>query len=138
MALSVFIDKASEPTPAMLEEELGASWDTWTELVTRMRAAYGPLTEEWSFSGAKYGWNCRLRQKKRTVLYLIPQSGAFLVGVVLGDRALGLVRREELSAGTLELIDGARRYAEGTGFRIPVSSPEDCADVEAVVQAKMS
>ena len=44
----------------------------------------------------------------------------------------------ELSAGTLELIDGARRYAEGTGFRIPVSSPDDCADVEVVVQAKMS
>ena len=137
MALSALDDKAIHPTPAELAKVLGRSVDVWRDLTARMEAAYGPLSVAWSFSGAKYGWNCRLQRKKRTILYLIPQNGAFLVGVVLGDRALTLLRRDDLSAATRELIDQARRYVEGTGFRIPVSSIADCADVEVVVEAKV-
>jgi hypothetical protein len=48
-----------------------------------------------------------------------------------------LLRRDDLSAATRELIDRAPRYGEGTGFRMPVSSIADCADVEVVVEAKM-
>jgi hypothetical protein len=137
MALSALDDKAVHPTPAELAEVLGGSDEVWRHLTTRMEAGYGPLSVEWSFAGAKYGWSCRLQRKKRTILYLIPQNGAFLVGVVLGDRALTLLRRDDLSAATRELIDQAPRYGEGTGFRIPVSSIADCKDVEVVVEAKM-
>ena len=138
MALSALGDKNVEPTPDALDLVLGASRAAWDHLVARMQAQYGPLTEDWRFSGAKYGWNCRLTQKKRTVLYLIPQDRAFLVGVVLGDRALGLLRRDAIGAGTRDLIDEAKRYAEGTGFRIPVASVEQCSDVEVVIEAKMA
>jgi len=103
-----------------------------------MESGYGPLSEAWSFAGAKYGWSLRLKQKKRTVLYLIPQAGSFLVGIVLGDRALSQLRRDDLNPKTVLLIDEAPRYGEGTGFRIPVRSLADCADVEVVIEAKMS
>jgi hypothetical protein len=138
MALSALNDKSVDPTPAALAEVLGPSGDVWRHLIARMEASYGPLSEGWSFAGAKYGWSCRLRRKKRTILYLIPQEGSFLVGVVLGDRALTLLRRDDLSTGTVQLIDQAPRYGEGTGFRIPVSSKADCDEVEVVVEAKMS
>ena len=36
------------------------------------KAACGPVTEDWSFSGAKYGWIRRLKRKKRVVLYPTP------------------------------------------------------------------
>ncbi len=138
MALSALEDRALNPTADQLTRVLGPADDAWRHLVSRMDDRHGPLTVEWTFSGAKYGWSCRLRQKKRTILYLIPQDQAFLAGVVLGDRALAVLRRDDLSPGTRELIDQAPRYGEGTGFRIPVESKTDCANVEVVVAAKMS
>jgi hypothetical protein len=50
---------------------------------------------------------------------------------------IALLRRDDLSTATRELIDQAPRYGEGTGFRMPVSSIADCAAVEVVVDAKM-
>ena len=138
MALSSLDDRAAEPGAADLTRVLGPSETVWHELVSRMGAAYGPLTEDWSFSGAKYGWSVRLKQKKRVVLYLIPQINAFLVGIVLGDRALTLIRRDDLGPGVLSLIDEAPRYGEGTGFRIPVASAGDIPDIEVIIEAKMS
>ena len=138
MALSALDNKAVEPTPADLAKVLGPSEESWYHLISRMEASYGPLSERWSFSGAKYGWSCQLRRKKRTILYLIPQNQTFLVGVVLGDRALTLLRRDDVSPDVLALIDNAPRYGEGTGFRIPVTSVCDCADIEIVIEAKMS
>ena len=38
----------------------------------------------------------------------------------------------------LEQSEEAPRYGEGTGFRIPVTSVGDCADIEIVIDAKMS
>jgi len=138
MALSSLDDSAAEPVTADLARVLGPSEKVWHELISRMGAAYGPLTEDWSFSGAKYGWILRLKQKKRVVLRLTPQIDAFLVGIVLGDRALTLLRRGDLSPGVLSLIDGAPRYGEGTGIRIPVASAGDIADIEVIIEAKMS
>lgn len=138
MALSALDDKSVEPVAGELAKVLGPSEELWHHLISRMEAGYGPLSEAWSFSGAKYGWSLRLKQKKRTVLYLIPQVGSFLVGIVLGDRALSLLRRDDLNPKTSALIDEAPRYGEGTGFRIPVRSIADCTDVEIVIEAKMS
>lgn len=138
MALSSLDDKAAEPVAAELARVLGSCEEVWRELISRMEAAYGPLTEDWSFSGAKYGWSLRLKQKKRVVLYLIPQLNAFLVGIVLGDRALTLLRRDDLGPEVLSLIDEAPRYGEGTGFRIPLASAGDIVDIEVIIEAKMS
>ena len=138
MALSALDDKSVEPVASDVARVLGPSEDLWYELIARMEASYGPLTEAWGFSGAKYGWSLRLKQKKRTILYLIPQSDTFLVGIVLGDRALSLLRRDDLSPEVLHAIDEAPRYGEGTGFRIPVAQAADCTDIEIVIEAKMS
>jgi len=138
VALSSLDDKAAEPVAAELARVLGSCEEVWRELISRMEAAYGPLTEDWSFSGAKYGWSLRLKQKKRVVLYLIPQLNAFLVGIVLGDRALTLLRRDDLGPEVLSLIDEAPRYGEGTGFRIPLASAGDIVDIEVIIEAKLS
>jgi len=138
MALSDLDDKAVEPTADEVARVLGPSETLWYDLISRMEAGYGPLSEDWSFSGAKYGRSLRLKQKKRTIIYLIPQNQGFLAGIVLGDRALSLLRRDALSPETLLVIDEAPRYGEGTGFRIPVNSEADCAAAEVIIEAKMS
>lgn len=138
MVLSALADQDIDPTAAGVEQVLGASYELWEHLLARMEASYGPVSTDWSFGGAKYGWICRLKRKKRVILRLTPQEGSFLVGVLLGDRALGLLRRDQLSSGTNEIIDQAPRYGEGTGFLLPVSTAADCDEVEVVIEAKMA
>lgn len=76
-------------------------------------------------------------KQKRNILYLIPQHGMFLAGVVLGDRALSALRRDDLNPGTLALMDEAPRYAEATGLRVPVTSVSDCSEIEVIMEAKV-
>ena len=138
MALSYLDDRDEKPDDRVLDRALGPSREAWDHLIAVMEGSYGPLSEEWNYAGAKYGWSLRLRAKKRTILYLIPQIQNVLVGVVLGDRALAGLRRDDVTAATLTLIDEAPRYGEGTGFRVPVASSSDCADLEVIIEAKMS
>lgn len=43
---------------------------------------------DWGFSGKKWGWGLRLKQKKRAVVYLTPTNGHFWAGFALGQKAV--------------------------------------------------
>lgn len=137
MSLSAFDDKSHQPEAPELKKILGKSAALWTGLVTHIEETYAPVTAVWNFAGAKFGWSLRLKQKDRIVLYLTPQDGTFLAGIVLGDRALAAARKVRLPAAILELLDAAPRYAEGTGIRVPVSSRSAAAAVQRLVDCKM-
>ena len=86
MALSALDDKAVEPIAGELAKVLGPSEDLWYDLISRMEASYGPLSEAWSFSGAKYGWSLRLKQKLTTkkslktwALWRSPEAGSLSI-----------------------------------------------------------
>ncbi len=69
MALSALDDKSVEPTSGELARVLGPSEELWYHLISQMEAGYGPLSEAWSFAGAKYGWSLRLKQKNLVALF---------------------------------------------------------------------
>ena len=138
MALSAFADPLNPPEPAALRHVLGASARLWSELVSHVAENHAPVTERWSFSGAKFGWSLRLKRRERVVLYMTPQTGAFTVGIVLGEKAVKAARESGLPASILERIDSAPRYAEGRGIRLTVATPEDVAAVQKLAAAKMA
>ena len=117
MALSAFDDKTVEPQAADLQAMLGRSSAAWKKLIARIEVEHAPFETTWNFSGAKWGWSLRLKQKKRTVLYMTPCERHFLVGMVLGEKAVKAARLCELPEPIMALIDDAPRYAEGRGFR---------------------
>ena len=88
MALSVFEDRSTEPSQVALREVLGRSYAYWEALTIHLAERYPPLDQAWGFAGAKWGWSLRLRQKKRTVLYLTPRRKSFLAGFALGEKAV--------------------------------------------------
>ncbi len=138
MALSAFADRTRPPEPADLGRVLGAAAGAWQELAVHVRASYPPIDELWSFSGPKYGWSMRLRRKERVVLYMTPQDGGFLVGLVLGEKAAAAARQAGVPDPVMALIDGAPRYAEGRGIRVAVTSPVDLAAVQQLAALKMT
>ena len=137
MALSAFDDKAKPPRPADLAATMGRSSAHWTGLISHLAAEYAPLTEKWGFSGAQWGWSLRLIQKKRTILYLTPREKHFLVGFVLGERAVAAARQAGLPDAVEKAIETAPRYAEGRGVRLEVRTKKEVEAVKKLARIKM-
>lgn len=138
MALSVFDDKSKEPHVADLRSELGRSSSLWESLIGYIEAEFAPLEKTWNFAGAKWGWSLRLKQKKRTVLYMTPCRKHFLVGFALGEKAVKAAHAYPLPDSILAIIDGAPKYAEGRGVRVEVKTKKDLAAVKELAVVKMA
>jgi hypothetical protein len=138
MALSAFDDKSKAPHENDLKKVLGRTFAHWNDLITHVSAEYTPLEEKWIYSGAKWGWSLRLKQKKRTVLYMTPCKGYFFVGFVLGEKAVKAARDCALPDSVLSAIDGAIRYAEGRGVRLEIRSKSALGGVKKLAAVKMA
>ncbi len=137
MALSAFDDEAGPPEAGELASVLGRASGLWDELVRHMVETYPPVTEAWNHGGDKFGWSLRLKRKDRILLYLTPQLGQFLLGVVLGELAFERAHEESAPDPVLEVIDAAPRYGEGRGIRIPMRTEDDLAVALALAALKL-
>ena len=122
MALSAFDDQSHEPKPADVQGVLGRSTARWDELVTHILAEYAPMEITWGYTGARWGWSLRAKQKKRTVLYMTPCHRHFLVGLVLGEKAVPEFLQRDCTAAALTgallplLTDTPQRRAQVAAF----------------------
>jgi hypothetical protein len=137
MALSAFDDKSTKPGASDLERTLGRTAAHWADLIAHVADKYAPLDETWNFAGANWGWSLRLKRKKRTVLYMTPCQNHFLVGFVLGERAVEAARKSTLPDSTLAAINQARKYAEGRGIRIEIRTKKDLQIAKMLAAVKM-
>lgn len=135
MALSAFDDKSQRPGADDLKRTLGTSAPLWDRLIAQTIEAAGPLSEDWNFAGAKYGWSLRLKQGGRVVLYMTPQAGQFQLGIVLGAKA---VARSVVPATVRALIQAAPHYAEGIGIRMPVRGKGGLVTARHLTTIKLS
>jgi|ERR1019366_3150250 hypothetical protein len=128
--------KVKSPTDAELKVALGSAMALWSGIVRAVEDVASPLDTEWKPSKAKFGRICLLQHKKRTLLYLTPESEKVTVAVVLGERAYGVAKASSLPAAIKKLFSDARPYAEGRGIRFVASSPSDIAAIKTLVEIK--
>ena len=138
MAYSAFDDQDVEPRDFDLAPVLGASQDLWDELESQMKTRFHPLSVNWGYSGKKWGWSLRLKQKARTVLYMTPRRGHFVVGFALGQKAVDAAHESDLPQATLDMIDASQKYAEGRAVRIEVRTAEDLRSAARIATIKMA
>ncbi len=137
MALSAFDDKSRPPGDADLKETLGKTAVHWNELKSRIASRFAPVSEHWGFSSKATGWGLRVKRRDRTVLYMTPCEGYFLASFALGEKAVKAAHGSDLPASVLQVIDSARKYAEGRGVRIAVKSAADVRNIEKIAAIKM-
>jgi hypothetical protein len=137
MALSRFDDEAGPPVARELADALGHASPLWDELLRHVSEKYPPVTEVWNHGGDKFGWSLRLKRRERILLYMTPQLGQFLLGVVLGEPAAERAHDELLPDTVLELIDGAPRYGEGRGIRLPIRTEDDLETAMTLAALKL-
>ena len=138
MALSAFDDKSRPPQASELAAVLGRSSRLWDPLVDHIAAEYAPLDETWVFSGKKWGWALRLKQKKRAVLYLTPCERYLLAGFALGEKAVQAAHAAHLPDDVLTMIDTSHKYAEGGAVRVEVRTKRDLENVKQIAAVKMA
>jgi hypothetical protein len=138
MVLSAFNDKSKKPGIEDLEATLERAFTHWEGLINHCKSGYPPLDEMWNYASAKWGWVLRLKQKKRTILYMTPCKGFFVVGFVLGDKAVKAVYETPMPKLVLSDIEGAKKYAEGRAIRIEVKSKKDLDTVKKLAEVKMA
>ena len=135
---NAFIGKREKPTPAQVAEVLAASAEVWQQLVEALAKEQGVTEQEWKSSSVKYGWSLRLKQKKRTIVYLSPCKDHFLVSFALGEKAIKAARQSDLPKKVLRVLAEAPRYSEGTGIRLTVKEPKDLNAIQRLVAIKLA
>ena len=135
---NAFVDHAAKPTPQELSAALGATGALWNKLVACLADDHGITVQEWHSYSRKSGWSLRLKLKKRTILYMSPCKGSFRVAFALGDRAVEAARESKLPKSVVKAIEGAPRYAEGTGVRLLVTRVSDLAAIQKLAAIKLA
>ncbi len=137
METSIFMDKAQIPDDALLKSALGNLSNTWIEIRHYVFEVYPTAKEEWNSSGAKYGWSFRIKDKKRAIIYLLPRNKYFLVVFVFGEKASIDALKSDISQDIKDIIQSAKVYAEGRGFRIDVRNREILMDIKKLIDIKL-
>jgi hypothetical protein len=138
MTLSAFDDKSRPPQNHDLAATLRSTFPFWNELKRLITSRFAPLSTEWGFTSKKTGWGLRLKQDKRTILYMTPCEGYFLASFALGEKAVEAAHESDLPDSILKIIDTAKKYAEGRGVRLEVRTAEDIRNVEKLAVIKMA
>ena len=135
---SYFIDKNTIPTSQDLKKALGTTFSIWESMVETARSLYPKAIEEWNFPGEKYGWSFRIKDKKRAIIYLLPQDKFFKVSFVFGQKATDAVLDSTIAEDIRKDLRNARVYAEGRGIRIDVKNKSPLKDIKELIKIKIA
>jgi hypothetical protein len=137
MALSIFEDKSDMPDYDGLLKVLGNSFKFWNEIKNYVYQEYPSASEEWKHSGKNYGWGFRLKDKKRAIIYLTPLENSFFASLVFGEKATKEALAADISEDIKEIINSAKVYAEGRGFRILVDRFDLIDEIIKLIKIKL-
>ncbi|MBK6986743.1 MAG: DUF3788 domain-containing protein [Bacteroidia bacterium] len=134
---SIFLDKSSMPTIKDLETALGSTYKLWKNCIDFTKHVYPEVVEEWNYSGDKFGWSFRLKDKKRVLVYLLPRDKFFKVAFVFGQKATDAIFESPISENIKSEIRSAKVYAEGRGIRVDVKNKSVIHDIEKLIEIKI-
>ncbi|PKL84519.1 MAG: hypothetical protein CVV22_12510 [Ignavibacteriae bacterium HGW-Ignavibacteriae-1] len=135
--ISIFPHKESEPTDEDLKLALGESYDIWTRLNDFVLERYPKGILNWNYPGKKWGWNYRIKDKKRAIIYFLPRESYFKVGLVFGQKAFDMIMDSDISEEIKNELQQATKYAEGRGIRIDVKNDKIIPDIMKLVEIKL-
>ena len=121
-----------------LKKVLGKTFPIWETIIQATKTLYPEAKEDWSFPGEKYGWSFRLKDKKRAIIYLLPQERFFTASLVFGQKATTEILQSKISENIKEEIKNARVYAEGRGLRIDIKNKSILTDLKELIKIKIS
>jgi len=111
MDASIFIDKTKKPTEEDLRNALANNYNLWQDVYDLVYLKYPNAVSEWNFPGQKHRWNFRMKDRKRTIVYLLPGDKRFLVAFVFGQRAFERTMSSNISKQIKHDLEATKVYA---------------------------
>ena len=137
--LNAFSGKAKQPSDAEITAALGSCDKLWKEFIRWMAEEERVAEQEWKgIYVNKYGWNLRLKQKGRNIVYLGPGKSCFMVSFVLNDKALNAAKEAHLPKAVADAVAAALHYPEGNGLRLIVRRPADLLAIRKIAAIKLA
>jgi hypothetical protein len=138
MDQSIFMDKSVMPNNSDLIDALGNTIHLWQNIVAYTHEEYPSAIDDWNFSGVKYGWSFRVKDKKRAIIYFLPRDGYFKVAFVFGQKATDKIMMSSISEEIKTELAAAKVYAEGRGIRISVVDEGILSDIRSLIDIKLA
>ncbi|NVN95315.1 MAG: DUF3788 domain-containing protein [Bacteroidetes bacterium] len=138
MDTSIFTDKTHIPSNNDLLISLGETYPIWHIIKEYVCLKYSTANEEWNYSGEKYGWSFRIKDKKRVILYLLPRHQHFKVAFVFGQKSTDIILKSHVSETIKNQLQSAKQYAEGRGIRIEIKNENQLNDIKELINIKLS
>jgi hypothetical protein len=138
MDKSIFIDKTKLPSDNDLIEGLGETYQLWQSIKDYVYLKYPKAIDLWNYSGDKYGWSFRIKDKKRAIIYLLPRDKYFKVAFVFGQKATDSIMKSQISTSIKSELDSAKVYAEGRGIRIDIKDEKILNDIKKLIDIKIA
>lgn len=138
MDTSIYIDKTNKPEQKDLITALGKTYNLWQDIINLVYLKYPNAVSEWNFPGQKYGWNFKIKDKKRAIIYLLPREKRFLVAFNFGQKAFEKIMGSNISEEIKQSLESAKVYAEGRGIRIEVKNQKPLKDISQLIDIKLT
>ena len=129
-----FDRKEAVPDDARLKEVLGGTYSAYREILTLTEA----FPREWKYYGAKYGWQLKIMQKGKALLYLVPLEKSFRVGFAVREEERKALLASKLPAELKAELKVAKKYPEGYPLRLPLRKKSDMKAVRLIITAVLS
>jgi len=114
---AAFPQASHPPEGADLVAVLGGAAAPIVTFLAELHRLQPGVTEEWKYSD-RSGWYRIYLLKKRRLVYLIPKRDDFRLSMILGGKALALLKAGPFGQRTAALLKTAQRYPEGTLFTL--------------------
>ena len=137
MSETVLTDKKIQPNDEILIETIGQTYKYYESLKKHLLQKYDNIKEEWKYYGKKYGWQLKIFQKKRNLLFIIPSQSYFTVVLIFGDRAVDKILESEIKEKLKEKIKSAKKYLEGRGISIEIKDDVYLEDLKKLIEIKL-
>lgn len=137
MSTDFLFNKSKEPSPEHLTLLLGPAAKLHQKLDQFLEEEMGQINFEWKFYTKKSGWTRKALVKKRNLLFFSPKQNMFSVTFVFGDKAVEAVGKSDLPDHIKTELSQARKYMEGRGIRIDVTTDEELDIVKKLLLIKV-
>jgi hypothetical protein len=119
----------SLPSDHELKNVLGMAYPVYEEIIRLTK----DVSREWKYYGPKHGWQLKVSQKKKALLYLIPQKGSLRIGMAVREHERDALLTLNLPSTIKKELSASKKYAEGYPLRLLIVKKSDLKIARLVI-----
>ncbi len=127
-------EEKTAPEASKLKRVLGESYPAYRELLALTRA----YAQEWKQYGKNHGWQLKVADKGKALLYLSVQEGSVRVGLAVREKERDALLVSGLPDDVKKDLASVKKFPEGYPLRFSVAGKTDMNPLRIAIKVLMS